>query len=210
MIKMIIADDHTIVRAGLRELLSICPDMAKIDEAYDGQDLLKKVRKKKYDVILLDISMPGRNGIEILKQIKIERPNLPILVLSMHPEDQYAVRTLKAGASGYLTKNTTSDKLIEAIKTVHQGGKYITSSLAEVLAHNLSNDRETPLHKRLSDREYHVFCQIGSGKTVSQIASEMFLSAKTISTYRRRILSKMDMKNNAELIYYAIKNNLVN
>ncbi|MDY6967036.1 MAG: response regulator transcription factor [Spirochaetota bacterium] len=208
MINVIIADDHAIVRAGLKQILSECLDMEVTDEAVDGQDLLEKVRKKGCDVILLDISMPGRSGLEILKQLKVEKPRIPVLVLSMHPEEQYAIRTLKAGASGYLTKETASDKLIEAIRIVYNGGKYISQTLAEALADNITSDKEGPPHECLTDREYQVFCMIASGKAVSEIAKELFLSVKTISTYRRRILDKMNMKKNTELTYYAIENNI--
>ncbi len=210
MLKVIIADDHSIVRAGLKQILSDYPDVTEIDDAKDGQDLLGKVKKNCYDLILLDISMPGRSGLEILKQLKMEKPDIPILVLSMHSEDQYALRALKAGAAGYLTKETASDQLIEAIKKVHMGGKYISSSLAERLAENLIQDSSGSPHEQLSDREFQVFCKIAAGKTVSEIAKDMFLNVKTISTYRRRILNKMNMKNNSELTHYAIKNNLLN
>ncbi|MDY6970353.1 MAG: response regulator transcription factor [Spirochaetota bacterium] len=209
MIKIIIADDHEIVRAGLKQILSDSEDMIVAGEASDGQELLEMVRKNKYDTILLDMTMPGRSGLEILKQLKMEKPNIPVLILSMHPEDQYAVRALKAGASGYLTKETASDKLVEAIRKVHSGGKYISDTLAERLADILTHDIDKPPYEILSDREYEVFRMIASGKTVSEIAREMFLNVKTISTYRARILAKMNMNNNAELTHYAIKNNLL-
>ena len=209
MTKIIIADDHSIVRAGLRQILSDNITKLEIDDAIDGQDLLNKIKKKDYNLILLDISMPGRNGLEILKQLKIEKPQIPILVLSVYSEDQYALRTLKAGASGYLSKDTASDKLIEAVKKVIDGRKYISSTLAERLADSFTNSLEKSPHEYLSDREYQVFCKIASGKSVSEIASDMFLNVKTISTYRRRILNKMNMKNNSELTHYAMKNNIV-
>lgn len=210
MIKTIIADDHAIVRSGLKQILSNCSNMTVAGEAKDGQELLTKVQKKNYDVILLDISMPGRSGLEILKQLKVIKPNIPVIVLSIYPEEQYAVRTFKAGASGYLSKETIPDKLIEAIEKVYHGGKYISPMVAEKLADDLAHDFKRPPHEYLSDREYQVFCRLASGKTVSQIAEEMFLSVKTISTYRTRILEKMNMKNNAELTLYAVKNGLVN
>ena len=209
MINIMIADDHTIVRAGLKQILSDHSDMVVVDEASDGQELLEKIKKRCPDVILLDISMPGRNGLEILKQIKMEKPSLPVLVLSMHSEEQYAIRTIKAGAAGYLTKESASEKLIEAIKKVHDGGRYISMTLAEKLAETLLNNPKNAAHETLTDREYQVFYNIASGKTVSEIAGEMFLSVKTISTYRRRILNKMDMKNNSELTRYAIENSLI-
>lgn len=210
MIKIIIADDHAIVRAGIKQILNDYSDLSVIDNAVDGQDLLEKVRKNKYDIILLDITMPGRSGLEILKQLKIEKPHIPVLILSIHPEEQYAVRSLKAGASGYLNKEAAVDELVEAIYRVHRGGKYISPALAERLADSIVNANSRPLHEYLTDREYQIFCKLASGKTVSEIAGELFLSVKTISTYRRRILDKMSMKKNAELTHYAIKNNLLN
>lgn len=209
MINIIIADDHEIVRAGLKQIISDSKDLLVKGEARDGQELLEKVREDDYDVILLDIKMPGRSGLEILKQLKVECADIPVLVLSMHPEDQYAVRTIKAGASGYLTKETAGEKLIEAIKKVHKGGKYISPSLAEKLADSIATDRDKPLHEYLTDREFQVVCLIASGKTVTEIAKDLFLSVKTISTYRQRILEKMNMKNNAELTHYVINNNLL-
>lgn len=208
MIKIIIADDHEIVRAGLKQIIADHPGMEVTGEASNGQELLGKIRKSDFDIILLDIQMPGWSGLEILKQIKDEKKGIPILVLTMHPEDKYAVRALKAGASGYLTKLTVSEKLIEAIKKVYKGGKYISSSLAEKLADSIAFSREKPLHEYLSDREFQVICMIASGKTVSQISQELFLSVKTISTYRARIMGKMNMKNNAEITHYVLKNNL--
>ena len=209
MINIIIADDHEIVRAGLKQIISDSKDMLVKGEARDGQELLEKVREGDYDVILLDIKMPGRSGLEILKQLKVEYADIPVIVLSMHPEDQYAVRTIKGGASGYLTKETAGEKLIEAIKKVYRGGKYIRPTLAEKLADSIANDREKPLHEYLTDREYQVVCMIASGKTVTEIAQDLFLSVKTISTYRQRILEKMNMKNNAELTHYVINNHLI-
>ncbi len=208
MINIIIADDHTIVRAGLKQIIADNLEMKVSGEAGDGQELLDKVNKNKYDVILLDISMPGRSGLDILKQLKETRPSIPVLILSMHNEEQYAIRTIKAGASGYLTKETAHETLIEAVKKVHNGGKYISSSLAEQLADSITRGKINPSHENLTDREYQILCKLASGMSVSGIASEMFLSVKTISTYRRRILDKLDMKNNAELIHYAINNNL--
>jgi two-component system invasion response regulator UvrY len=209
MIRIIIADDHAIVRAGLKQILSENSDMSVVGESSDGQDLLEKVRENEYDVVLIDISMPGRNGLEILKQLKIEKPELPVLVLSMHPEEQYAIRTLKAGASGYLTKETASDKLVEAIRRVAQGKKYVSPTLAEKLADSIRKDSVSMPHESLTDREYQVLCMIASGKSVSDIAKELFLSVKTVSTYRTRILEKMNMKNNSELTHYALKNKLL-
>ena len=175
----------------------------------DGQEVLEQVRKEDWDLILLDISMPGRGGIDTLKQLKVEKPKLPVLVLSMYPEDQCAIRALKAGASGYLTKGSAPEELIEAIQKVSQGGRYISASLAESLAWHVGINSDKPLNETLSDREYQVMIMIASGKTVSEIAKELSLSVKTISTNRVRALKKMGMKNNAELTFYAIKHGLV-
>ncbi len=209
MKRIIIADDHEIVRAGLKQIIMNDPDLSVEGEAGDGQELLEKLRKRKYDVVLLDMKMPGRSGLEILKQLRIEHPSLPVLVLSMHSEEQYAVRTIKAGASGYITKETAPDRLIGAIKRVCDGGKYISPTLAERLADSIVDTRNKPAHEYLTDREFQVMCMIASGKTITDIARELFLSVKTISTYRQRILEKMNMKNNAELTHYVISSNLL-
>jgi two-component system invasion response regulator UvrY len=209
MIKILIADDHTVVREGLKQIISETTDMTIADEAVDGHEVLNKALRNDYDVVVLDITMPGIHGLDVLKQIKAQKPKLPILVLSMHPEEQYALRVLRAGASGYLTKLSASDELVAAIKKVSSGRKYITASLAERIAYNLQIDTEKPLHESLSDREYQVLCMIAAGRTVKEISERLFLSIKTVSTYRARILKKMNMKNNAELTYYAIKHGLV-
>lgn len=209
MIRIIIADDHPIVREGLKQILAGAHDIQVIAEADTGYDLLDKLPKFQPDTILLDIKMPGIGGLDVLKQIKSLKPELPVLILSMHPEEQYAIRVLKAGAAGYLTKNSAPEKLVDAIRKVNQGGKYISSSLAERLAFDLDSDSHKSSHEFLSDREYQVLCMIAQGKTVSEIADTLKLSVKTISTYRARILEKMKMKNNAELTYYAIQNGLV-
>ena len=209
MIKIFIADDHEIVREGLKQIVGDTSNMVIAGEASNGHEVLSKVLKNDYDVVVLDISMPGINGLDVLKQIKSQKPKLPILVLTMHPEEQYAVRVLRAGASGYLTKESASDELITAIRKVSTARKYVSSSLAEKLAFGLEFDSKKPLHETLSDREYQVMCMIASAKTVKEIAEELFLSAKTISTYRTRILEKMNLKNNAELTHYAIKHGLV-
>ncbi len=209
MLKILIADDHAIVRQGLKQIVTETPDMVVAGEASNGQELLNKINENDYDVVVLDITMPGRDGMDVLKQLRSERPELPILMLSIHPEEQYALRALRAGASGYLTKESAPDELVVAIRKVSRGGKYISSSLAEKLAFELEAGHEQAPHEALSDREYHVMCLIASGKTVMEIAQELSLSEKTISTYRSRILEKMNMKNNAELTYYAIKNQLV-
>jgi two-component system invasion response regulator UvrY len=209
MIKILIADDHAVVREGLKQIISETSDMLVADEADNGQDVLDKVSEQNYDVVLLDITLPGRSGLDVLKQLKSKKPKLPVLMLSVHPEEQYAVRTLKAGAAGYLTKGSATDELIAAIRKISQGKKYISSSLAEKLAFDLDADHEKPRHEILSDREYQVMSMIASGKTVKEIADELSLSVQTISTYRSRILEKMKMKNNAEIIYYAVKQGLV-
>ncbi len=209
MINILIADDHTIVRKGLKQILAETQDMVVTGEASNGFEVMEKVKQSQYDVLLLDISMPGKSGLDILRELKTENPKLPVLVLSMYPEEQYAVRVLRAGASGYLTKESAPDELVVALRKVAQGKKYVSPSLAEKLAVDLEVDASKPAHEMLSDREYQVLCMIASGKTVGEIAEKLTLSAKTISTYRARILEKMNMKNNAELTHYAIQNKLV-
>jgi len=209
MIRIIIADDHPIVRAGMKQIISEASDLIVADEAGDGRQLLSKIRAGSFAVVILDITMPNMDGLDVLKQLRIEKPELPVIVLSIHPEDQYALRVLKAGAAGYVTKASAPDELIDAIRKVHRGGKYISPSIAEKLAFQLSADFEEMPHEALSDREYQVLCLLASGKTVTEIADELALSVKTVSTYRARILEKMDMKNNAELIHYAVQNKLV-
>ncbi|MEW6001110.1 MAG: response regulator transcription factor [Nitrospirota bacterium] len=209
MTKVLIADDHTIVREGLKQILAETPDIVVTGEASNGQEVLNKVWKNDYDLILLDISMPGRSGLDILKELRSQRPKLPVLILSMHPEEQYAVRVLKSGAAGYLTKESAPEELVKAIRKVVRGGKYVSPNLAMKLASELKIDVERPPHESLSDREYQVMCMIASGKTVKEIAEELSLSVKTISTYRARILEKMKLKNNAELTHYAIQHKLV-
>ena len=209
MIKILVADDHAIVRKGLKQIVADTPDIIVAGEAADGQDVLEQVREKECDLILLDISMPGRGGIDTLKQLKIEKPGLPVLMLSMFPEEQYAIRALKAGASGYLTKESAPEELIQAIRKVSRGGRYISESLSESLAYHITADFEKPIQETLSDREYQVMLMIASGKTVSEIADELSLSVKTISTNRVRALRKMGMKNNAEITHYAMKHGLV-
>lgn len=211
MIKVLIADDHAIVRHGVKQLIAETPGMTVAGEAETGLEALHLIRSSKPDVVLMDISMPGKNGIETLKQIRSERPGLPVLILSMYPEDQYAMRLLKAGAAGYLTKESAPEQLVTALRTVAQGKRYITPAVAELLADNLGGGKETAAapHETLSDREDQIFRMLASGCTVSDAAEQLSLSVKTISTYRTRILEKMGMKNNAELTYYAIKNGLV-
>jgi two-component system, NarL family, invasion response regulator UvrY len=209
MIRILIADDHAVVRRGLKQIVAEEPDMEVAGEACDAQEVLDLARKGQWDVAVLDISMPGRSGLEVLKQLRQEYPKLAVLMLSMHPEEQYAVRALRVGAAGYLTKESMPEELVKAIRKVVAGGRYVSQSLAETLAVDVGTDAERAPHQTLSDREYQVMCMIASGKSVGEIADELSLSAKTISTYRARILEKMNMKNNAELTYYAIHNRLV-
>jgi two-component system, NarL family, invasion response regulator UvrY len=209
MIRILIVDDHTVVRRGLKQILSEESDMSVVGEAHNAQEMLTLVRKQQCDVVVADISMPGRSGLDVLKELKQDRPKLPVLVLSMHPEDQYAVRALKLGASGYMTKESAPEELVKAIRKVVSGGRYVSPSLAEKLALDLAVDTDRSPHETLSEREHQVFSMIARGKTVKEIADELALSVKTISTYRTRILEKMAMKNNAELIHYAISNRLV-
>ena len=209
MIKILVADDHTIVREGLKQILSATEDLVVGGEAVNGQEVLAKVCEEDWDVVLLDMSMPGRSGIDLIKRLKEEKPSLHILVLSMHKEEQYAVRALKAGASGYLTKLSASAQLVSAIRKVAAGGVFISPSLAEKLALNLIPQAEAPPHTLLSDREAQVFYMIVAGRTVSEIAEELKLSVKTVSTHKTRIMQKMNMTNTAEMIHYAIRHNLV-
>lgn len=209
MIKIIIADDHIIIRAGIKQLLEGAHDMVVAGEASDGQKLIQEIQKNHYDVIVIDISMPGRNGIEIIKQIRASGDKTPILALSYYPEEQFAIRVLKAGACGYMNKDVQPEELVEAIYKVARGGTYVSPAVAEKLAMNINMTQETSPHESLTDREYEVFLKIAGGMTVSEIADEMFLSVKTVSTYRARILEKLNLKNNAEITYYAIRNNLI-
>lgn len=209
MMRILIADDHAVVRRGLKQIVSEELDPSLIGEAQNAQEMLKLIGEQEWDVVVLDINMPGRSGLDVLKELKSRLPRLPILILSIHPEDQYAVRALKAGADGYLTKESAPEQLVEAIRRVYKGGKYISQFLAESLAVGLAMGGEKSLQEVLSDREYWVMRRIASGKTVSEIAEELSLSVKTISTYRARILEKMGMKTNAEITRYAIQNQLV-
>ncbi len=209
MIRILIADDHTLFREGLKHIMAEYTDLVVANEAGNGQEVIEKIRNNDYDMVLLDITMPGMTGLEALKQLKNDKPKLPVLVLSMHSEEQYAVRVIRAGASGYLRKESAPDELITAIRQISQGRKYITPSLAEKLAFEVEADSEKAPHDILSDREYQVLRMIAEGKTVKYIAKEMSLSAKTVSTYRARIMEKMKMKTNAELMHYVMKHRLV-
>jgi two-component system invasion response regulator UvrY len=206
--KFLVADDHAIVRKGLVQLLREAFPAADVTEVANSHEVLEAVGKQIWDVILLDISMPGRNGIETLKQIRANGVKAPVLMLSMHPEEQYAVRVLKAGASGFLNKESATEELLAAVHKVLSGRKYITASVAEKLAETLGENSEKPAHELLSDREMQVLQHIAAGKTVSEIAEEISLSVNTISTYRTRILEKLSLNNNAELTRYALDNHL--
>ncbi len=209
MIKVLLADDHTIVRAGLKELLSETGDITVSGEANDGAEALARIRESDYDVAVLDMSMPGRSGIELIRQVKRERPRLSILVLSMHSEEQYAVRALKAGASGYLTKESAADQLVAAIRRIAAGGAFVTPETAQRLALDVSTAGAAAPHTLLSDREFQVLRLIADGKSVSEIAKQLTLSVKTISTHKTRIMRKMRLANQAELIRYAIEHELL-
>jgi two-component system invasion response regulator UvrY len=209
MLRILIADDHEVVRKGLGKVLTETLQPIKVEEAGNGQEAISKVLKGEYDLVMLDIKMPGKSGLDVLKEIKQHQPKLPVLILSMHPEEQFAVRAIRAGASGYLTKECAGDELVLAIRKALKGERYISHSLAEILAGELDIDSGKPLHEILSDREYQVMLMIASGKPVGAIAKELCLSAKTISSYRTNILLKTRMKNNAEITRYAIQNKLV-
>lgn len=209
MIKILIADDHAIVRQGLKKIVDIDHDMTVVAEAQNGAEVLNLVRRETPDVVILDLSMPGRNGLEVLKELKHHFSSVPVIILSIHPADQYAVRAFKAGASGYMTKESAPEELVKAIRKAYQGGKHISPLVAELLANYVETNSIEEQHKSLSDREYEVFHMLASGKTVGQIAVELNLSVKTISTYRTRILEKMGMSTNAELTRHALDFNLL-
>jgi len=210
MLRILIADDHTVVRKGLRQILLEEFPTAEITETSDAAALFMKVLREEWDVVITDISMPDKSGLEVLQQIRRDYPRLPVLILSAHSEDQYAIRALKAGASGYLCKDSASEELVTAIRRILLGKKYITSSLAEKLAFHLDqDDSDRPPHESLSDREFEVLKFLASGKVVSEIASQLCLSVTTISTYRARIMTKMNLKTNYDLTRYAMENNLL-
>jgi two-component system, NarL family, invasion response regulator UvrY len=209
MLRILIADDHEIVRKGLGKVLAEALQPVMVEEARDGQETMRKILKSEYDMVVLDLKMPGKSGLDVLKEIKQHRPKLPVLILSMHPEEQFAIRAIRAGAAGYLTKECAGDELVLAIRKAIKGERYISGSLAEIMAGELNSDPDKPLHEVLSDREYQVMLLIASGKPVGAISKELRLSVKTISSYRTNILLKTGMKNNAEITHYAIKNQLV-
>lgn len=207
--RVLIVDDHPVVRKGLLQILAEEPEIAVAEEAENASKMLDLVKKERWDIVVLDITLPDRSGLEALKDLKAIRPALPVLILSMHPEDQYAMRVLKAGAAGYMNKDGASEELVNAVRKVVGGGKYVSPSMAEKLAAVIGSDYERPAHEGLSDREFQVMCMIASGKRLKEMAAELCLSAKTVSTYRARVLEKMGMDNNAELTYYAVKNGLI-
>lgn len=209
MLKILIVDDHPVVRRGLAQILNDISEKYMTDEAQNGAEAMEKVSANKYDIVLLDISLPDTNGFNILKNLKYRNPDLAVLMLSIYPESMYAIRALKEGANGYLTKESAPDELIKAIQKVAGGGKYVSSSLAEKLAFNLESGQEKPAHESLSEREFQVLTMITSGKKPNEIAQELSLSVKTVSTYRIRIMRKLNLRNNAELIHYAIQNKII-
>lgn len=209
MIKVLIADDHPIVRRGLKQILSDENDICVVAEAENAHQVFAYLEKNKIDVLILDISIPGISGLEAMGIIHRTNPKLPVLFVSAMPEEQYGLRILKAGGAGYLHKKSAPEELIKAIKKIFSGGRFINPKLAELLADELDHINRKKLHESLSNREYELMCMIASGKTVSQIAKQLFLSVSTISTYRKRILKKMNMKTNSELTYYCFKNGLV-
>jgi len=209
MHRILIADDHTVVRKGLKQIILDAFPSAEIEEVADAEDLLKNVGAKTWDVVITDISMPGRSGLDVLQQIRLDHPKLPVLILSVHPEDQYAIRVLKAGASGYLNKDSAPEDLVKAIDRVMMGKKYINTSIAEKLATTLEQDSEKSPHEYLSDREFEVLKLLAAGKSVSDIGDQISLSASTVSTYRARILTKMNLKTNADLTLYCVEHKLI-
>jgi two-component system invasion response regulator UvrY len=209
MIKVLIADDHTVVRQGLKQILSEDPQLSVVGEAVDGNEVLKALETLKVDALVLDITMPGRNGLDVLKEVKRKWPALPVLVLSMHPEDQFAIRILRAGAAGYITKESAPEELVGALRKVCSGGKYVSPQLAEKLAVFIGDQTTRPPHEKLSDREFEVLRMLALGKTVTEVAEELLLSVKTVSTYRSRVLEKMKMTSNADLTRYALQNELI-
>ncbi len=207
--KILIADDHTIVREGIKQIITSMPQVAAVEEASTGFEVIEKINANHYDVVLLDISMPGKSGLDVLKEIKTNKPKLPVLILSIHSEDQYAKRVLKTGAAGFIPKHTAPEELKKAILKASSGGRYVSNHLAEKLATELGLNNTQALYETLSDREFQVLQKIASGKPLKDIADELFISIKTVSTYRTRILEKLNLNNNAELIKYALENELI-
>src|SRR5215471_17791484 len=206
--RIFVADDHALFREGVKSLLAEEPDLVVAGEAATAQETLQRRRNEVGEVVLLEISLPDGSGIDLLRQIRPHKPDLPILILSMHPEEQFAVNLLRAGATGYITKDAVPQQVVQAIRTLLNGRKYISPAVAQILAEDVGGDSR-PLHEQLSEREFQVFCKLAAGRSVGEIATELFLSNKTVSTYRARILEKMTAKSNADLTYYAIKNGLI-
>jgi two-component system invasion response regulator UvrY len=209
MIRVLIADDHAVVRAGLRQFLAEDRSILEIGEASTGNETLEQLRAKHWDLLILDIYMPDRSGLDILKQVRASHPKTKTLIITGLPERQYALNSLKAGASGYLAKDSAADELLKAVRAVMHGRRYVSATLAELLVSDLSHEGEEPLHARLSEREFQVFCKLASGRAVSEIAEELFLSVKTVSTYRSRVLEKMNFSTNADLTLYAFRNGMI-
>lgn len=209
MIRILIADDHAVVRQGLKQIIADEADMQIVGEAEKASEVLNFIHQEDLNVIILDITMPGKSGLDLLPEIRNLRPMIKILILSMHAEEQFAIRALKSGASGYITKQSAPTELVKAIRKVNSGGKYMSQSIAEQLAFFVSDDTNKPLHQRLSDREFQVMRMIAEGKTLREIANELFISEKTVGTYRTRIMEKMNMSRNAELIRYAVQNKII-
>jgi two-component system invasion response regulator UvrY len=209
MMRVLVTDDHALIRRGLKQVLLEGFGPVVVGEAQNAGEALDQIMKRKWDVVVMDITMPGRSGLDILRDIKMARPDLPVLILSVHPENQFAIRVLKAGAAGFIPKESAPDELIKAIKKVLAGGRYVTATMAERMAFDLSRPADKPPHELLSDREFQVLRLLGSGKAVGQIAQQLHLSVKTVSTYRARVLEKMRMQNNAELTHYAFQHQLV-
>jgi two-component system, NarL family, invasion response regulator UvrY len=207
--KILICDDHQIVREGLKKIVEQLQEVKHIGEARDGEELLGFLKNVIFDIVLLDISLPGKSGLELLQMVKQKWPKVNVLMLSMHPEEQYALRAIKLGASGYLTKNSAPDELLIAIKKVAKGGRYISQSLGENLAAKLDPENLLPKHDNLSNREFEIMIQLASGKSIDEIGKEFFISAKTVTTYRTRLMTKLDLKKNTQLTKYCIENNLI-
>ena len=209
MSRILIADDHAVVRAGIRQFLADDPTIKGMGEATTGSETLDQLRAAKWDLVILDINMPDRSGLDVLRHIQSSHPETRVLIMSGFPERQYAINVLKAGASGYLPKDSPPEELMKAVHTVLAGRRYVSATLAEILVSDLDNDADKPLHTRLSEREFQIFCKLGSGAAVSAIAGELCLSVKTVSTYRTRILEKMGFKSNADMTSYALRNGLI-
>ncbi len=209
MLNVLVADDHAVVRRGLRQILEAQTDIRVGAEAESGEEVIALVRANRFDVVVLDVTMPGRGGLDVLAELSALKPPPKVLVLSMHPEERYAVRVLRAGASGYLTKESAPEELVNAVRKVASGGRYVSPSLAERLAVEVGASSQRPAHDLLSNREYEIMCKLASGRTVSEIATELHLGVNTVSTYRARVLQKLDLSNNAELMRYALHHQLV-